>query len=162
MDTHSTSKATPSAARRLTLSRLKAAAAREREVKEELIAAEELMQAEIETARDLGVTWAKIAEATGLTEAQAQWRTHKFDPSVREAQARKLVPEESRQSTKGRTRPGRGPGLSVTEYARQRGLTRRAIYLQIDAGKLQTERNELGQIRVIADMDGQQVGDFEG
>lgn len=137
---------------RMAETRLRAAAAGEREARETLAAAEELMLSEIETARDLGVTWNRIAEVTGLTDTQAQWRIHRDDPSVRALRARERVPEGEHKSRRG-SRAGQGPGMSITEWARQTGRTRRTVYLWIEAGKVKTTKNALGQTRVLSDPD---------
>ncbi|MCO4263741.1 hypothetical protein NG697_12545 [Pseudarthrobacter sp. MDT3-26] len=86
---------------RLAETRLRAAAAGEREAREALTAAEELTLSEIETARDLGITWARIAEITGLTDTQAQWRIHRNDPSVRALRDRERVPEGEKRKASG-------------------------------------------------------------
>ncbi|WP_018771417.1 hypothetical protein [Arthrobacter sp. 162MFSha1.1] len=135
---------------RLAETRLRAAAAGEREARENLAAAEDLVLNEIETARDLGMTWSRISELTGLTDTQAQWRIHRNDPSVRALRERELVPEGEKKSRTG-TRPGQGPGLSVSEWARQAGRTRRTVYLWIEAGKLEVTKNALGQNRILSD-----------
>lgn len=135
---------------RLAETRLRAAAAGEREARETLVAAEELMLSEIETARDLGMTWGRISELTGLTDTQAQWRIHRQDPSVRALRERERVPEGERKSRTG-PRPGQGPGLSISEWARQAGKTRRTVYLWIEAGKLEVTKNALGQNRILTD-----------
>lgn len=135
---------------RMAETRLRAAAAGEREARETLAAAEELMLNEIETARDLGVTWARIAEVTGLTDTQAQWRIHRHDPSVRALRERERIPEGEQKSRTG-VRPGQGPGMSVSEWARQAGRTRRTVYLWIEAGKVEVTKNALGQNRILSD-----------
>jgi DNA-binding transcriptional MerR regulator len=135
---------------RLAETRLRAAAAGEREARETLTAAEELTLSEIETARDLGITWARIAEVTGLTDTQAQWRIHRDDPSVRELRERERVPETEKKSRRG-TRAGQGPGMSISEWARRTGKTRRTVYLWIEAGKLEVTKNALGQNRILSD-----------
>lgn len=137
--------------RRQAETRLRAAAAGEREARENLSSAEELMLVEIDGARDLGLPWARIAELTGLTETQAQWRIHKGDPSATDQRERRRVPADKRRSRLGTTRPGRGPGLSVTEYAQRVGKTRRTVYSWIEAGRIDATKNELGQVRVTSD-----------
>lgn len=135
---------------RLAETRLRAAAAGEREARETLAAAEDLMLSEIETARDLGITWNRISEVTGLTDTQAQWRIHRDDPSVRALRERERVPEGEQKSRRG-TRAGQGPGMSITEWARQTGKTRRTVYLWIEGGKLEVTKNALGQTRVLSE-----------
>lgn len=135
---------------RLAETRLRAAAAGEREARETLAAAEELVLNEIETARDLGITWARIAEVTGLTDTQAQWRIHRHDPSVKALRERERIPEAEHKSRRG-TRAGQGPGMSISEWARQAGKTRRTVYLWIEAGKLDVTKNALGQNRILSD-----------
>lgn len=134
--------------RRLAEARLRAAAAGEREAQEVLSAATELLESEIDTARSLGIAWAAIAANTGLSESQAQWRLHRDDPSVRENRQRVLIPESERKSRSG-PRPGRGPGMSVTEFARMCGVTRRTVYNWIEERRIESTRNELGQTRIL-------------
>lgn len=141
--------------RRQAEARLRAAAAGEREAQEVLAAASELLESEIDAARSAGIPWATIAAVTGLSESQAQWRLHRDDPSVRENRQRVRVPESERKARTG-PRPGRGPGVSVTEFARMCGVTRRAVYNWIEENRVQATKNELGQTRIIDGVDPRQ------
>lgn len=46
-------------------------------------------------------------------------------------------------------RPGRGPGVGVTEAARMLGVTRRTVYLWCADGRLTAVRNEQDKVRVL-------------
>ncbi|MCQ9162952.1 helix-turn-helix domain-containing protein [Arthrobacter sp. STN4] len=142
----------PQAQKTLAISRVAAAALRERLAKEELAAAENLMEIEIDTSRRLGVSWAMLAELTGLTEPQVRWRLHRYDPSVRANRLKALVPESEKKDRTG-PRPGQGPGMSVTEYARTVGVSRKTVYAWIDEGRIQAAQNEIGITRVLSTRD---------
>lgn len=135
---------------RLVEAQLEGAATHEKKVREQLLAAEEMTRVAIDTARDLGVSWRDIAAVSGFTDTQVQWRAHRDDPSVKKAAERRIIPPEEHKKRPS-VRPGKGPGISVTEYARLKSVTRRTVYIWIENGKLKSARNELGQIRVLSD-----------
>ncbi|RAN79357.1 hypothetical protein B5P43_15735 [Bacillus sp. SRB_336] len=135
---------------RLVEAQLEASAAYEKKLREQLAAAEEMTRVAIDTARDLGVSWRDIASISGLTDTQVQWRAHRDDPSAKAAAARRIIPAAEHKKRPS-VRPGRGPGISVTDYARLKGVTRRTVYIWIEDGKLKSTKNEIGQIRVLSD-----------
>jgi excisionase family DNA binding protein len=119
--------------------RVAVAAMKERAARAILVEAEQEMLEAIEAARERSIPWARLKELTGLTTGQLQWRWNRDEPGNDLSLPRPRAPR----------RTGRGPGLSVTDAARQLGVTRRTIYLRVEAGKLRSTTNELGQTRIL-------------
>lgn len=115
--------------------RLTAAAAGVRDAQSALDASVEHLENEVRAARNNGMAWSKISSMTGRTETQLAW-------ILRQG-------EKRTSTTKGTTRSGQGTGVSVTEYARTEGVTRRTVYLWAKKGYVQTTENMLGQMRIL-------------
>ena len=96
-------------------------------------------KAAVHAARDAGHSWAEIGDKIGATEGQVKWlaQGHPGTGTPNEA-----VP---------RARPGRGPGVGVSEAARVLNVTRRTVYLWAGDGRLTSVANELGQTRILLD-----------
>jgi excisionase family DNA binding protein len=99
-------------------------------------------EAAIRAARAVSVSWAEISERLEISEGQAKWLMQ-----------RHLTPESlARQEgdlPRTAPRPGRGPGVGVTEAARMLGVTRRTVYLWCSHGRLNAVRNDQGKLRVL-------------
>jgi len=81
-----------------------------------------------------GATWASIAEAAGLGTAAAKWRWQGSDDEIaaRHEAGRK-------RSARPSSVPTDLPGKSVSELAKELGVSAQAIYLRITRGQLRAE-----------------------
>jgi len=81
-----------------------------------------------------GATWTSIAEAAGLGTAAAKWRWQGTDDEIaaRHEAGRK-------RSARPSTVPTDLPGKSVSEMAKELGVSAQAIYLRITRGSLRAE-----------------------
>jgi len=100
----------------------------------------------IEAARAENRSWPEIADTLGMSEGQAKWLIQR--ESTPAALARE-VGEMPRTAA----RPGRGPGMGVSEAARTLGVTRRTVYLWVEEGRLRSTKNELGKTRILLDVE---------
>jgi excisionase family DNA binding protein len=96
----------------------------------------------IEAARAEKRSWSEIADKLGMSEGQAKWLTQR--ESTPEATARSIG-----EAPRTAPRPGRGPGVGVSEAARTLGVTRRTVYLWAEDGRLRSTKNELGKTRIL-------------
>lgn len=140
----------PESLTRLARARLRAAAAGEKEARRQLAESEELLDAEIVTARELNIPWIDIAQDLGIPESKAKYRYHREDPAVQKNRERMRKPPEQHKARTG-PRPGQGPGMNVTAFARKAGVTRKTVYNWIEAGKVEITRNELGMTRILSE-----------
>lgn len=130
------------------LGEVTAAAARLTRLEESRRAAAEDLAKVMYDAHKLGHTWSEIAARAGLA-----------SPHTARARARDaLDPSELSPSVRWRQERGRAPrpktdplGMSVSEAARQLGVTRKTVYAWIDKGRLQTVTDEAGRPRVLLD-----------
>lgn len=129
--------------------RLAIAAVKERAAQVALHEAEAEVSDALEAAREFEVPWTRLSDLTGLTMGQLQWRWHRDDPAHADTKEARREERAKNPRARAATRPGRGPGLSVSDAARQLGVTRRTIYLRIERGELEATKNELGQTRVL-------------
>lgn len=119
----------------------------ERAAEHSLDRAKEKTDAAIRAAREAGVTYRLLEESTQVPEGSLRWRIKKDEwPSVTEMRERE---RSARSSRVGEQRPGRGPGLSVSDYARQESVSRRTVYAWIEKGKLDVVENEFGHTRIV-------------
>jgi excisionase family DNA binding protein len=93
-----------------------------------------------------GHTWSEIASGAGLASPHtARTRTRQLvDPS-------ELTPSERWRQERGLApRPKvNPPGVSVSEAAKQLGITRNTVYAWIKSGKLKAAEDEAGRPRVL-------------
>lgn len=134
--------------------RLAAEAAREEGARLAVEEAEAAVDAAIEAARHLDIPWVRISELTGLTEGQLKWRWHRSDPSVAEYNERRRLERARSPQARPGPRAGRGPGVGVSEAARQEGVTRKTIYSWVEKGEVEATQNELGETRILTRRDG--------
>lgn len=95
-------------------------------------------QAAARAARAANHSWAEIGSVLGVTEGQAKWIAQRGEPT-----GTSTVPVQ---------RPGRGPGVGVSEAARTLGVTRRTVYLWAEEGRLAFTKNELGRTRILLEV----------
>lgn len=105
--------------------------------------ASEALEAQVLEARRLRVAWPELAEATGLTARQLQWRVPADEPDVAPA------PDPKFAAPRRGPRPGRGPGVGIEEAAKILGVSRTSVYKWINSGRLESTTNDLGQRRVL-------------
>jgi transposase-like protein len=96
----------------------------------------------ITAARDAGATWTEIASRIGVSEGQARWAVQKRHTPEAAARLEGQAPRTG-------PRPGRGPGVSISEASRKLGISRRTVTVWAKSGKLQSAVNELGQTRIL-------------
>lgn len=108
-------------------------------------AAEGLAQAMYDAHRR-GYTWGEIAARAGLasphtarTRARYALDPSDLSPSARWRQQRGHAP---------RAKP-EPPGMSISEAARELGVTRKTVYARIERGELESARDEAGRPRVL-------------
>jgi hypothetical protein len=87
----------------------------------------------------VGATWEDVAEAAGLSPSAAKYRWAGDDESIADRQ------EASRRRKRERpsSAPADLPGLSVSEAAKQLGVTPQAIYQRVNRGLLEARTVEL-------------------
>jgi len=101
-------------------------------------------------ARAVPVEWSALAEASGLSERQMQWRVlGDAWPSVAEHNEQRREARRANPKPRPATRPGRGPGVNVKRAAEILGVARTTIYARVEAGTLDATRNELGKLRIL-------------
>jgi hypothetical protein len=106
----------------------------------------------VQAARDAQVPWSELAAATGMTDRHLQWRIlGRAWPSVAERNVARRVETPAPRPA---TRPGRGPGVNIKRAAEILGVARSTVYDRIEAGTLESTRNDLGQLRVLG-LDGE-------
>jgi transposase-like protein len=88
----------------------------------------------VRDALDDGSGWSEIAKAAGLAPSAARWRWSGTDAEIasRHAAGRK-------RSERPSTKPADLPGLSVSDAAKQLGVTVQAIYLRVSRGQMRAE-----------------------
>ncbi len=88
----------------------------------------------VRDALEAGIGWSEIAKAAGLAPSAARWRWSGTDAEIaaRHAAGRK-------RSERPSSKPADLPGLSVSEAAKQLGVTAQAIYLRVSRGQLRAE-----------------------
>jgi len=96
--------------------------------------AEKALLIAVRSALDEGATWAHIAEAAGLGTAAAKWRWQGSDEEI-------LARHEAgrKRSARPSSVPTDLPGKSVSEAARELGVSAQAIYLRVTRGTLRAE-----------------------
>ena len=96
--------------------------------------AEKALLIAVRSALDDGATWTQIAEAAGLGTAAAKWRWQGTDDDItaRHEAGRK-------RSARPSSVPTDLPGKSVSEAARELGVSAQAIYLRVTRGTLRAE-----------------------
>lgn len=101
-------------------------------------------------AREIPVEWSALSEASGLTERQMQWRVlGDAWPSVSEHNEQRREANRANPKPRPATRPGRGPGVNVKRAAEILGVARTTVYARVEAGTLDSTRNELGKLRIL-------------
>ncbi|GAB3618481.1 hypothetical protein GCM10027416_30380 [Okibacterium endophyticum] len=92
----------------------------------------------VREALDAGAEWPEIASAAGLKPAAAKWRWQGTDDEIaaRHAAGRK-------RSARPSSVPTDLPGLSVSEAAKELGVSAQAIYLRVSRGQMRAETVEL-------------------
>lgn len=107
------------------------------------------MAVALNDAHDVGLTWAEIASAAGLSSPQnARFRAQ-----------RGRRPEEQTVWFRWRAEHGRtsrppvepAPGMSVTQAAERYGVSRQTIYEWLKSGRLQGTKDARGRTRVLPD-----------
>jgi transposase-like protein len=88
----------------------------------------------VRDALDGGAGWSEIAKAAGLAPSAARWRWSGDDAEIA---ARHEAGR--RRSERPSSKPAGLPGLSVSEAARQLGVTAQAVYLRVSRGQLRAE-----------------------
>lgn len=85
-------------------------------------------------AHGAAASWTDIAEAAQLSPAASRWRWQGDDAEIaaRHAAGRK-------RSERPSSKPADLPGLSVSEAAKQLGVTAQAIHLRVSRGQLRAE-----------------------
>jgi transposase-like protein len=88
----------------------------------------------VRDALDGGAGWSEVAKAAGLAVSAARWRWSGDDAEIaaRHEAGRK-------RSERPSVRPAELPGLSVSEAAKQLGVTVQAVYLRVSRGQLKSE-----------------------
>ena len=88
----------------------------------------------VRDALDLGAGWSEVAQAAGLAVSAARWRWSGDDAEIaaRHEAGRK-------RSERPSVKPADLPGLSVSEAAKQLGVTVQAVYLRVTRGQLRAE-----------------------
>jgi len=88
----------------------------------------------VRAALDHGASWSDIAEAAQLSPAASRWRWQGDDVEIaaRHEAGRK-------RSERPSSKPTDLPGLSVTEAAKELGVTAQAVYLRVSRGQLRAE-----------------------
>ena len=88
----------------------------------------------VRDALDCGAGWSEVAKAAGLAVSAARWRWSGDDAEIaaRHEAGRK-------RSERPSARPAELPGLSVSEAAKQLGVTVQAVYLRVSRGQLKSE-----------------------
>lgn len=88
----------------------------------------------VRDALDGGAGWSEVAKATGLAPSAARWRWSGDDAEIaaRHEAGRK-------RSERPSSKPAELPGLSVSEAAKQLGVTAQAVYLRVSRGQLRAE-----------------------
>ncbi|MDP9027869.1 MAG: hypothetical protein M3N46_10030, partial [Actinomycetota bacterium] len=78
--------------------------------------------------------WSEVAKAAGLAPSAARWRWSGSDAEI-------LARHEAgrKRSERPSSKPAELPGLSVSEAAKQLGLTAQAVYLRVSRGQLRAE-----------------------
>lgn len=88
----------------------------------------------VRDALDAGAGWSEVAKAAGLAPSAARWRWSGDDAEIaaRHEAGRK-------RSERPSAKPLELPGLSVSEAAKQLGVTVQAVYLRVSRGQLRAE-----------------------
>jgi transposase-like protein len=88
----------------------------------------------VRDALDGGAGWSEVAKAAGLAPSAARWRWFGDDAEIaaRHDAGRK-------RSERPSAKPLELPGLSVSEAAKQLGVTAQAVYLRVSRGQLRAE-----------------------
>ena len=88
----------------------------------------------VRDALDGGAGWSEVATAAGLAVSAARWRWSGDDAEIaaRHEAGRK-------RSERPSAKPVDLPGLSVSEAAKQLGVTVQAVYLRVSRGQLRSE-----------------------
>jgi len=88
----------------------------------------------VRAALDHGASWSDIADAAQLSPAASRWRWQGDDVEIaaRHEAGRK-------RSERPSSKPTDLPGLSVTEAAKELGVTAQAVYLRVSRGQLRAE-----------------------
>ncbi len=89
---------------------------------------------EVRASLDAGASWSDVAEAARLSPAASRWRWQGDDAEIvaRHEAGRK-------RSERPSSKPAGLPGLSVSEAAKQLGVTAQAVYLRVSRGQLRAE-----------------------
>lgn len=133
----------------------------------------------IREAKESGITWASMADATGLSASSLRWRAYRHDEEKWPHLAKRTLDDEEREKRRRTNTAGPGaadgPGLSFVDAAKKLGVTRVTVYRWADAGKLKLieldeegntkpgkpdlsiPRNERGRILVAIDEAGNPV-----
>ena len=107
-----------------------------------LVTALEADPASLEAVReaiDAGVSWDDVAEAAGLSPSAAKYRWAGDDEAI----ASRHEASRKRKRERPSSVPTDLPGLSVSEAARQLGVTPQAIYQRVSRGLLEARTVEL-------------------
>lgn len=107
-----------------------------------LVTALEADPASLEAVReaiDAGVSWDDVAEAAGLSPSAAKYRWAGDDEAI----ASRHEASRKRKRERPSSAPTDLPGLSVSEAARQLGVTPQAIYQRVSRGLLEARTVEL-------------------
>lgn len=95
--------------------------------------------AAVREAVDAGASWEDVAEAAGLSPTAAKYRWSGDDEAIAARQEASRRRKRERPSSV----PTDLPGLSVSEAARQLGVTPQAIYQRVNRGLLEARTVEL-------------------
>ena len=99
--------------------------------------------AAVREAVDAGATWDDVAEAAGLSPSAAKYRWSGDDEAI----AARHEASRKRKRERPSSVPTDLPGLSVSEAARQLGVTPQAIYQRVNRGLLEARTVELADGR---------------
>ena len=99
--------------------------------------------AAVREAVDSGATWDDVAEAAGLSPSAAKYRWSGDDEAI----AARHEASRKRKRERPSSVPTDLPGLSVSEAARQLGVTPQAIYQRVSRGLLEARTVELADGR---------------
>ena len=95
--------------------------------------------AAVREAVDAGASWDDIADAAGLSPSAAKYRWAGDDEAI----AARHEASRKRKRDRPSSVPTDLPGLSVSEAARQLGITPQAIYQRVNRGLLEARTVEL-------------------
>ena len=99
--------------------------------------------AAVREAVDAGASWDDVAEAAGLSPSAAKYRWSGDDEAI----AARHEASRKRKRERPSSVPTDLPGLSVSDAARQLGVTPQAIYQRVNRGLLEARTVELADGR---------------